>query len=135
MDCIFCKIAEGEIPSFKLAESEDALAFLDIAPIAKSHGIVIPKQHFNTALESEPKIFSAIYELAIRVAKSIQKVIGCSGFNFLINNGETAGQTVYHLHLHIIPRFDNDEIKWSWNPKTIDKEAASVLAEQIRKNL
>ena len=134
-NCIFCKISTGEIPCFKLAETETVLAFLDIAPIAKAHAVIIPKQHFETALAADPAIFKDMYDLAQKIAKTMQKLLNCSGFNFLINNGKVAGQTVFHLHLHIIPRFENDEIQWAWNQKPLDQEFGKNLTEQINKTL
>ena len=129
-DCIFCAIAEGEIPSFKVYEDEVVLAYLDINPVAKGHTLVIPKEHSKGLLDTDEKLLGDIIARVKKVAAHIAFKLGCDGFNVMQNNGEAAGQTVHHLHFHIIPR-------WSGEPLTFvhqqgDMDQLSALAEELR---
>ena len=102
-DCIFCKIAGGEIPSYTVYEDNDFRAIMDIAPASKGHVIILPKVHAADVFELEEDIASKIYVVAQKIAKAVKEATGCDGVNILQNNGEAAGQTVFHLHMHVIP--------------------------------
>ena len=105
MNCIFCAIAAGEIPSFKVYEDELVLAYLDINPFAKGHTLVIPKEHSEGILDTDDETLAAVIARVKKVAARLKEKLGADGFNVLQNNGEAAGQTVKHLHFHIVPRF------------------------------
>jgi histidine triad (HIT) family protein len=114
MDCIFCKIVKGEIPCTKLFENKDAMAFLDIMPVNKGHALVIPKNHFENIEDMPEEVLSEVMKAVKKVAPAVRKGVQAEGFNVQMNNGAVAGQVVFHAHLHIVPRFDNDGLKlWS----------------------
>ena len=108
-DCIFCKIVNGEIPSYKIYEDDNFLAFLDISQVTKGHTLVIPKKHYQDIFEIDEKAMAETYTLVNKLAKKIVEKTGASGVNILNNNKEIAGQTVFHYHVHIIPRYDNND--------------------------
>ena len=109
-DCIFCKIINGEIPSFKIYEDEMFIAILDRFPASSGHALIIPKHHYKDMFGLPQEEAMAIYPLAKKLALKIKEVFNAEGINIVQNNGEAAGQSVYHFHLHIIPRKDGDEI-------------------------
>ncbi len=109
-DCIFCKIVKGEIPCSKVFENDDVLAFLDIAPLAEGHTLVIPKKHFETMDQVTPDISAKIAEVFPLISKAICKATGKAAFNIFQNNGRPAGQLVDHVHYHIVPRTEDDAI-------------------------
>jgi histidine triad (HIT) family protein len=104
-DCIFCKIISGEIPSAKVFENEHVYAFLDIGQVSKGHTLVIPKVHKDNVYELTPEIAKNVFEAVPKIANAIKAKYNPIGLNILSNNGEPAGQTVYHFHIHIIPRY------------------------------
>src|SRR6476469_8524333 len=104
-DCIFCKIANGEIPSAKVYENEHVFAFLDLSQVTKGHTLVIPKVHKENIFELTPEIASKVFEVVPQIANSIKKQFQPEGLNLLNNNGALAGQSVFHYHMHIIPRY------------------------------
>jgi histidine triad (HIT) family protein len=108
MDCLFCKIAIGEIPCYKVYEDDFALAFLDIDPCAKGHTVIIPKKHFNDLSEFVAKDWEQMIGVVAEAADIIQEVIRPDGMNIGINDREAAGQAIHHAHWHIIPRWQND---------------------------
>lgn len=106
-DCIFCKIATGEIPSKKIAENDVAIAILDIAPVSAGHTLIIPKQHFDNFSETDPYVLAKVSELAQQVAKKLYSLnLDMKGFNYLSNEHEIAGQVVNHYHFHVIPKYN-----------------------------
>lgn len=115
-DCIFCKIASGEIPSYKLYEDDKFIAFLDISQVTEGHTLVIPKKHFKDIHEIDAQTVSEMYLLVHKLAQHITAKTKAKGVNILNNNGLAAGQTVFHYHVHIIPRYDkNDKITITFN--------------------
>lgn len=112
--CIFCKIATGEIPSKTVYEDDDFRAILDISPASKGHVIILPKNHADNIFEISDEDASGIMLVAKKIASKVKNVFGCDGVNILQNNGEAAGQTVFHLHVHVIPRYENDNIRIKW---------------------
>ena len=130
-ECIFCKIAAGDIPSTKVYESDFALAFMDISPVAKGHVLLIPKKHFTTIDQIPADDASAFLCELPKLAKAVQQATCCSGINILQNNGASAGQVVGHVHFHIIPRYSDDEFNFNWPAKNADSEQVAKLAEQI----
>ena len=132
MSCIFCSIAAGEIPSFKIYEDELVLAYLDINPFTRGHTLVIPKQHVAGLLDADDALLGEIMKRVKRVAAHLKAALSCDGFNILQNNGEAAGQTVYHLHFHIIPRYAGEPLEFKSHKGDMDelKKLADKLAFQ-----
>ena len=130
-DCIFCAIAAGEIPCFKIYEDDLTLAYLDINPFSEGHALVIPKAHFAGLLDADDATLAALVSRVKKVAAHITDALGCDGFNVVQNNGEAAGQTVRHLHFHIVPRRLGDDATRFENHKG-DMDALKALAEKIR---
>ena len=106
-ECLFCKIVLGEVPSEKVFENDDFLAFKDINPKSKGHTLIIPKKHIKDFLELGSSLYKGYLEVAKKVAEKLVKENNAQGFNLVINNGLAAGQIVFHLHMHIIPRYAN----------------------------
>ena len=130
-DCIFCAIADGEIPCFKVYEDDAVLAYLDINPFAEGHTLVIPKAHFTGLLDAPDDVLAGLLAHVKKIAAHLKETLPCDGFNILQNNGAAAGQTVPHLHFHIVPRRgDGGEISFA-NSKG-DMDALAKLAERIR---
>lgn len=115
-DCIFCRIIKGEIPSKTVYEDDDYKAILDVSPASKGHVIVLPKNHAANIFEIDEKDAAGVMAAAKKVAEKLQQVFDCDGVNILQNNGEIAGQTVFHLHVHVIPRYKDDNIRIKWTP-------------------
>jgi len=129
-NCIFCAIAAGEIPSFKVYEDDDVLAYLDINPFSKGHTLVIPKEHSTGLLATDDAKLAVVIARVKKVAAHLKEKLGCDGFNILQNNGEAAGQTVFHLHFHIVPRWNGDKVVFESRPGDI--EALKALADELR---
>lgn len=135
-DCVFCKIAAGEIPSAKVYEDDDVLAFMDISPAAHGHVLVVPKAHFPNLLEADDEAVAKVMAVAKRVAQAQMKVLGADGVNVFQTNFPAAGQTVFHLHFHVIPRFDGDGLFKNWPPRPYaSPEEAARIADSIRSAL
>ena len=130
--CIFCKIAAGEIPSATLYEDEDFRVILDIAPAAKGHAILLPKKHAANLFEAEDDMLAKALPVVKKVSAALCKTLNCDGINVLQNNGEAAGQTVFHLHIHMIPRYKEDTVKIGWAQGSYTEGEAANLAEKIR---
>ena len=134
-NCIFCKIANGIIPSATLYEDADFRAILDIAPAHKGHTIILPKQHAANLFEIDEETAGKLLPVAKKVAGAVKKVTGCDGINILQNNGEAAGQTVFHLHVHVVPRFEGDGILPVWPQGSYADGEAAELAAKIKAEL
>ncbi len=113
-DCIFCKIAHGQIPSAKVYEDDQFLAFMDIGPVIKGHTLVMPKAHYDPLVDTPAEVLRDLIVVVQKVARAQQKALGTDGINVIQNNGRVAGQAVPHLHFHVIPRFDQDGHRWNW---------------------
>ncbi|MBU1131428.1 HIT family protein [Patescibacteria group bacterium] len=131
MDCIFCKIIEGELPSAKVYEDKRILAFLDINPVNKGHVLVIPKEHYNNFLELPPDLLKELIVVVQKLSQPIMEAVGADGFNLVLNNGQAAGQLVHHVHFHIIPRFNNDNLH-PWPGKTYQENEKERIAASIK---
>ena len=129
-NCIFCKIANGEIPSATLYEDEDFRVILDLGPATKGHALILPKNHFANLFEIPEDIEAKAFVLAQKMATKMKKVFDCDGFNIVQNNGTTAGQTVFHFHIHLIPRYDKDGAGVSWKPGTLTAEAREEILQK-----
>jgi len=108
-DCIFCKIIAGEIPSTKIYEDDHVLAIADIAPATKGHTLLIPKRHCVDLFDLDSELAAQVYSVVPKVAQLLKDTHECAGLNLINNNGSLAGQTVFHYHVHLIPRYENDE--------------------------
>ena len=131
--CIFCKIINNEIPSYKVYEDENFLAFLDISQATKGHTLVVPKKHYANIFEM-PKD-SAIFSIVTKLAKAIKEATNAEGVNILNNNGAAAGQTVEHFHIHIIPRYKDDKIVLSFPENKTSNEEFIELLNKIKNSL
>lgn len=129
---IFGKIARGEIPAAKVYEDEATLAFLDIGPASRGHTLVIPKDEHADLLRMPPELLAAVGATVQRVARAIQAALAPDGINIIQNNGAAAGQTVFHYHVHIIPRWAGDGAVQLWAPGTAGPDEIEALAQQIR---
>jgi histidine triad (HIT) family protein len=134
-DCVFCKIAAGEIPSKTVYEDEKFRAILDISPASKGHAIILPKNHADNIYELPDEDASEIFVVAKKLAKGMKEALHCEGINVLQNNGELAGQTVFHLHVHVIPRYKEDKIVFSWQHGEPSDEELKSLAEAIKQSM
>lgn len=134
-DCIFCKIAKGEIPSATVYETSDFKVILDVAPANKGHVLIITKEHFDNIFEIDAETAAKLFSLATVVARAIKDEIGCEGLNVVQNNGEVAGQTVNHFHLHLIPRFKDDDVNITWKPGESDPAEQAELAKALKKRI
>lgn len=130
-DCIFCKIAAGEIPSKTLYEDEMFRVILDLGPATRGHALIIPKEHFADIYELPEEWCEKAFVLAKRMAGQMTEKLGCDGFNLVQNNREAAGQTVPHFHIHMIPRYQNDGQKIGWNPLSPGQEELEAVKETI----
>ena len=130
-DCIFCKIAAGDIPSKTLYEDESFRVILDISPASKGHAIILPKNHAANLYELSDEDAANIFVVAKKVATVMKDVLACDGLNVLQNNGEAAGQSVFHLHVHLIPRYENDAVNIKWNPGTPDEAFLTEFAQKV----
>lgn len=127
-ECIFCKIAGGEIPSSTVYEDEDFRVILDLGPATKGHALILPKNHFANLFEIPEDMDAKAFILAKKVAKKMKDVFGCDGVNIVQNNGVAAGQTVFHFHIHLIPRYEGDHAGVTWKPGTLtDEEREEIL--------
>lgn len=132
-NCVFCKIIKGDIPSATVYEDEHFKAIMDISPAAKGHIIILPKQHSSNLMELDPDSASRVLLVAQKVAKAQIEVLECDGVNLLQNNGEAAGQTVNHFHIHLIPRYNGDKVVIEWPHGSYAEGEAAELAESITK--
>jgi histidine triad (HIT) family protein len=134
-NCIFCKIAAGTIPSIKLCEDAETLAFMDINPANDGHCLVIPKTHFPTVFALAPEAFAAAGRTVIKVANAVQAALAPEGINLLQANGPGAGQSVFHFHIHVLPRRHDDGLAINWTPKPGDRARIAEIAGKIRRHL
>ena len=134
-NCIFCKIANGEIPSATLYEDEDFKVFLDLSPTSFGHALIIPKEHYRNLFELDDSIALKALVLAKKVATAMKKSLNCDGLNILQKNGEVAGQTMFHFHIHVIPRYKNDNTQIIFDQKSLTEEDAHKIIDSIVSNL
>lgn len=134
-NCLFCNIANGFMESATIFENSDFKVILDKFPGAKGHTLIIPKEHIENIYELDAETAGKLFALATIVAKALKSVFNCDGMNILQNNGEAAGQTVFHFHLHLIPRFKDDAINFKWNTIKFTDDQLSEIADSIAKEL
>lgn len=132
MDTIFSKIISGDIPAHKVYEDDQTLAFLDINPASRGHTLVIPKEAAPDIVSISPALACAVTQTVQIVARIVQDVVQPDGINIVQNNGAAAGQSVFHYHVHIIPRWNGDRVMQPWQPGATDHAALAALADQMR---
>lgn len=134
-ECIFCKIAAGEIPSKTIYEDEQFRVIMDISPATKGHALILPKEHYANLYEIPEEVAADAMKLAKKLAKKMTDALQCDGFNLVQNNGEVAGQTVFHFHMHLIPRYkdDGNEDKICWNHLELSEEELEEIHQKIIK--
>ncbi len=132
-DCIFCKIANGEIPSRTLYEDEDFRVIMDLAPATKGHSLILPKEHYKNIYEIADDTAAKVLPLAKKIATLMTEKLGADGFNIVQNNNEVAGQTVFHFHVHLIPRYNDDNQSLVMKPQEMTDAQLDVIKEQIIK--
>jgi len=130
--CIFCKIANKEIPSKVIYEDEKCLVFLDISPATKGHVLIIPKNHYADLFEIEESELFYLMGIAQKISQRLKDRLGFEGLNVVQNNGSIAGQTVFHYHIHLIPRYKDDQQKINWNPTNPSAEELDLLWQQLK---
>lgn len=131
-NCIFCKIANGDIPSETIYEDERFRVILDLAPAAKGHALILPKDHFANLYEIDDDVLTGVSLVAKKVARAMKAGLNCEGLNIVQNNGELAGQTVFHYHMHVIPRYADDGQVIGWKPGESTPEGQAQIASSIR---
>ncbi len=134
-NCIFCKIANGQIPSSSPYEDEDFKVILDLSPASKGHALILPKEHFEGLDTLSDSYMTKILSLARRIGSAMKEALGATGYNVLQNNGESAGQTVMHYHMHIIPRYDGGPKMVTWEPGESTSEELAQIASMIQSRL
>ncbi len=133
-NCIFCKIAAGEIPSKTLYEDDDFRVILDLGPATRGHALILPKNHYANLYELPDEVAGKAFILAKKMAARMTEKLHCDGFNLVQNNGEVAGQTVFHFHIHLIPRYEQDNQKIGWNPGKPDDAELEAIKEEITRD-
>jgi histidine triad (HIT) family protein len=131
-DCIFCKIVAGEIPSHKVGEDDKTLSFMDINPWTRGHALVIPKEHSRNLYDIDADDLAAIHAAAQKLARRMRDKLGAEGINVVQSSEPTAMQTVFHTHVHVIPRYSDDGLRLPAHPKQADHEELADLAEELR---
>lgn len=134
MNCIFCKVVKGEIPSHKVCEDEATLAFLDINPISDGHTLVIPKAHSENLLDTSEETVKQVAVAVKKVANAAKEALSCDGINVLQANGAASGQSVFHYHVHVVPRMEGDGLHLWPATKHIGHDAKEI-AEKIKQNI
>lgn len=130
-NCIFCKLANGDIPTHTVYEDDYLRAIMDASPANKGHVIILPKSHAANIFELEETYVEKAFVLAKKIAIALKNLLKCDGINILQNNGEAAGQTVFHFHVHVIPRYNKDSCKITWAQGSYEEDEAAEFAKNI----
>lgn len=134
-DCIFCKLANGVIPAATLYEDDDFRVILDASPASKGHALILSKQHYQNLCELDEAVGAKVLKVAAKLGKAMESGLGCAGFNLVQNNGETAGQTVMHFHMHVIPRYEGGPGMVDWKPGSVLAEETGRIVEAVTSRL
>ena len=133
-DCIFCKLANGVFPTNFIYEDEDFKVILDANPATKGHSLILPKKHFKNLLDADEEVLKKALPLAKKLSNKLIEVLKCDGINVLQNNNKAAGQAVFHLHIHLIPRYkDQKEHILSWKANKFSDDEMKNIAESLKK--
>jgi histidine triad (HIT) family protein len=130
-DCIFCKILAGDLPARIVDEDARTIAFMDIAPATRGHALVIPRAHSTDLLDVDPEDLGAVALAAQRLAGRAKERLGADGVNLLNSCGRAAWQTVFHFHVHVIPRYDGDPLRLPWVPSEGDRAEIEAAAQEL----
>jgi histidine triad (HIT) family protein len=130
--CLFCQIVAGEIPAQVVAQDERTLSFMDIYPGSRGHALVIPRRHARDLWEIAPEDLAAVIQAAQRLAVRVRERLGADGVNLINSSGAAAWQTVFHFHVHVLPRYENDPLRLPWTPAQGDPDEIAALAERLR---
>ncbi len=131
-DCIFCKIAAGENPSATLYEDDEFRVILDLGPASKGHALILPKEHYRNLYDIDEETAAKAMKLARKMVKKMTDVLGCDGYNVVQNNEPCAGQTVFHFHMHLIPRYEGDNVGLSWTTGELTEEVKNEILQKIK---
>ena len=131
-NCIFCKIAAGEIPSATLYEDDDFRVILDLGPASKGHALILPKEHYRNLYDIDEEILGKAALLAKKMVTKLTDVLGCDGYNVVQNNEPCAGQTVFHFHMHLIPRYEGDNVGLGWPVGELTDEVKNEILEKMK---
>ena len=130
-NCIFCKLANGDIPTATLYEDDDFRVILDAGPASKGHALILPKEHYKNLYELDDEIAAKALVLAKKMITKLTDVLGCDGYNIVQNNGEVAGQTVFHFHINLIPRYEGDEVGLGWKMGELTDEVRDEILSKL----
>lgn len=130
-NCIFCKLANGEIPTATLYEDDDFRVILDAGPAAKGHALILPKEHYANLYELDDEVAAKVLPLAKKMITKLTDILGCDGYNLVQNNGKAAGQTVFHFHLHMIPRYKDDGVGLTWKMGELTEEDKNDILSRM----
>ena len=131
-NCIFCKIANGEIPSRTIEENDMFKVVLDVGPATKGHALILPKDHYTNLYDLPEDVTAEVYKMAKKIALRMKEKLGCDGVNIVQNNEEAAGQTVFHFHMHVIPRYKDDGQAIGWKPGQPTAEELDAIVEALK---
>ena len=131
-NCIFCKIAAGEIPSATLYEDDDFRVILDVSPASKGHALILPKEHYRNLYELDDGLASKALVLAKKMIVRLKDVLGCDGYKIVQNNEEVAGQTVFHFHMHLIPRYQGDKVGIGWHMGELKEKDKEEILNSVK---
>lgn len=132
-NCIFCKLANGDIPTNSIYEDDNFNVILDMSPATKGHSLILPKEHYRNIYEMPEEKVALAFKLAAKLSKLMTEKLSADGFNIVQNNNEVAGQTVFHFHIHLIPRYLGDNQKIGWNPLSLTAEELSDIKNILTK--
>jgi histidine triad (HIT) family protein len=130
-DCLFCKIVAGEVPATRVHEDERTVAFMDINPATRGHLLVVPREHATDLRDIAAEDLHACADVAQRIARTMEEKLGADGVNLLNSCGRPAWQTVFHFHLHVIPRYKADPLRLPWHPEPGDRDEIAAAAEDL----
>lgn len=131
-NCIFCKLANGEIPTATIYEDDEFKVILDLGPATKGHALILPKEHYANIYEIDEEVAGRAFKLAKKMVTKLTEVLGCDGYNIVQNNGEAAGQTVFHFHMHLIPRYEGDQVGLTWKPGELTDEMKEEILAKVK---
>lgn len=132
-DCIFCKLANGVFPTNSIYEDEDFNVILDASPATKGHALILPKEHYDNVYEMPDTLLEKTIKLAKKIIQKETDVLGCDGYNIVQNNGEAAGQTVFHFHMHLIPRYKEKNMPMvTWKPNEFPEEEMKDICRRMK---
>lgn len=131
-NCIFCKLANGIIPTNKIYEDDDFTVIMDASPATKGHALILPKEHYKNLYEMPDELLAKVMPLAKKLATHMTEVLHCDGFNIVQNNNEIAGQTVFHFHVHLIPRYEGGTKILGWNHQSFTDEEMTQIRDSLK---